>query len=76
MANFISWFRYALSGFHLLARPQVRLIMLAPLLINALLFTLIIIYGTGLFDAMLGRLIQQWEWLAWIGWLLWPLFLL
>lgn len=50
--------------------------MLTPLLINIVLFTLIIIYGTNLFSELLNWLIQQWAWLAWFTWLIWPLFLL
>ena len=49
---------------------------LISLLINAVIFTLTIVYGTSRFNQLLNYLTQQWAWLEWFTWLLWPLFLL
>jgi len=76
MADFITGLRYALSGFGLIGRPGIRVYVLIPLLINALLFALAIYYGTSVFNQTLHQLTHQWAWLEWLTWLLWPLFLL
>ncbi len=46
--------------------------MFVPLLINTLLFSLLIWFGAGQFDALITRLLPAA--LDWLEWLLWPLF--
>ncbi len=76
MAEFLAGLRYSVSGFGLLGRPGIRIYVLIPLLVNSVLFTLTIVYGTSRFSRLLDQLITHWAWLKWVTWLLWPLFLL
>ncbi|MGK0297769.1 MAG: CysZ protein [Gammaproteobacteria bacterium] len=45
-----------------------------PLLINSLLFSIIIFYGSIQINELVDWIEQKWQWLSWIGWLLWPVF--
>lgn len=65
---------YLLQGLRLIRRPGLRRFVLMPLIVNALLFTALIVYGFGEFNALIDALLPpSFEWLAW---LLWPLFAL
>ena len=65
---------YALGGFTLIRRPRVRRLVMAPLLINATLFALLMILGViWLPDAMDNLMAALPDYLQWLQWLLWPL---
>jgi len=67
---------YLLTGARLLLQPGVRIYALAPLLINALFFIVLIIFGIQQFNELLNSITPGIpEWLQWIEWLLWPLFI-
>lgn len=76
MKQFQLGFKFLLSGFKLILKPGIRLYVLIPLFINTLLFAAAIIYGASTLDALIDKLLLQWEWLEWLTWLLWPLFVL
>ena len=76
MTDFIRGFKYLLSGFALIRQPGVRLYVIIPLLINALLFAGAIIYGAGQMGDLMAWLTAKWQWLEWLSWLLWPLFVI
>ncbi|MGY8815202.1 MAG: sulfate transporter CysZ [Gammaproteobacteria bacterium] len=76
MSDIISGIYFSLSGFKLVIKPGIRIFLLVPLLINSLLFSIIIIYGSVQIGELVDAIEQQWQWLSWIGWLLWPLFLI
>jgi len=65
---------YALRGFSLIRRPQVRPLVMAPLLINATLFAVLMVIGVvwlpDAMDTLMGALPSY---LQWLEWLLWPL---
>ncbi len=63
---------YLLRGFSLIRKPGIRLYVVIPLGINSLLFSLLIWFGAGQFDALMARLLPPS--LEWLEWLLWPLF--
>lgn len=63
---------YFWRGFPLLNHPGIRRYVIAPLLINTLLFAALIYFGAEKFDALLDSLIPAW--LDWLRWLLWPIF--
>jgi len=74
MNDFISGFKYVFSGFKLIIQPGIRLYVLIPFLINALLFASAIAYGSNI----LSDFINNWSsgWWEWIRWILWPLFVI
>ena len=74
MSGFRTGVNYALSGFRLIGKPGIRLYVLLPLSINALLFSLVIAFGANLLNDLIQYLTNQWAWLEWIKWLIWPLF--
>ncbi len=79
MTKFSQGFKYLLSGFKLILKPGIRLYVLAPLLINSLLFAGAIIYGATSLNSLIEGLLTRWEWLEWFEWLkilLWPLFVI
>lgn len=75
MDSFARGFSYGLSGLGSLWTKGVRLFVLVPLLINALIFSLAISWFgsrvSGLVEAVRDALPSFLDWLAW---LLWPLF--
>ena len=73
MRDLVAGMRYAFSGLKLITRPGIRLYVLIPLLINAVIFSLVLSYGASL----LNDFINQWltGWLEWLRWILWPLFI-
>ncbi len=74
-AGFIAGAAYPLRGARWLLRRGVRGFVLAPLLINTLLFGAAIWLGASEFDVFLNWLLAKLPaWLDWLRWLLWPLF--
>lgn len=74
MNEFITGFKYVFTGFKLIIQPGIRLYVVIPFLINALLFASAIAYGSNI----LSDFINNWSsgWWEWIRWLLWPLFVI
>ncbi|MDH5435865.1 MAG: sulfate transporter CysZ [Gammaproteobacteria bacterium] len=72
IGDFTKGVRYLLSGFQLITQPGLRPFVLIPLLVNILLFTMAIWYGTNAFEGYIESLLPSW--LMWLSWLLWPLF--
>lgn len=74
MDEFLTGFKYVLSGFKLIIQPGIRRYVFIPFLINALLFTFAIVYGSTMF----ADFIESWSsgWWEWIRWILWPLFVI
>ena len=62
-----------MSGFSLVTRPGIRLYVLIPMLINALLFAAVITWGAHLLSDFINTTLTGW--LEWLRWLLWPLFI-
>ena len=61
------------EGFRLIKRPEVRLYVALPLLINALVFGGLIWWSVGQIGAGIDWLLALVPtWLAWLDWLLWP----
>ena len=65
---------YLLRGLRLLTEPGLRRYVVAPLLINAVLFALGIWLAVLGIDRLLADLLPAW--LDWLDWLLWPLLVL
>lgn len=65
---------YALRGFSLMRRPGARSLVMAPLVINALLFTLLMVLGVSYLPNTMDHLMASLPgYLQWLQWLLWPL---
>ena len=64
---------YLMDGFSLITRPGIRKYAVIPLLINALLFLAVIIFGATAMNDFINSLTGWWQFLEW---LLWPLFVL
>ncbi len=68
---------YLLRGYFMLFKPGVRGFVIAPLIINLTIFSLLIWLGIYQFDILLDYVMGNLpEWLQWLDWLLWPLFLI
>ncbi|HEY9033386.1 MAG TPA: sulfate transporter CysZ [Pseudomonadales bacterium] len=65
------------DGFRLLTRPGIRPFVLAPLAVNALVFTGLLLYLYRL-AGDLQQMLTDWlpDWLDFISWLIWPVWLL
>ncbi len=63
---------YAIKGFNLIRRPELRRFVMIPLLVNILLFSGAIWLSTHYFDAYMANILPQGY--DWLEWLLWPLF--
>jgi len=74
MQYLIKGIKYTLSGFTLIIKPGVRLYVLIPLLINAVLFAAVISYGVHALNEFISSFLTGW-W-EWLRWLLWPLFVI
>lgn len=74
MQEFIAGIKYVMSGFSLITRPGIRLYVLIPMLINAILFATVITYGAHLLSDFVNTTLTGW--LEWLRWLLWPLFII
>ena len=68
---------YLLRGYFMLFKPGVRGFVVAPMLINLIIFSLLIWLGIYQFDILMEYVMGNLpEWLQWLDWLLWPLFLI
>ncbi len=74
MQDLIKGFKYTLNGFDLIIKPEIRLYVLVPLLINAILFAVVISYGVHTLNEFISSFLTGW-W-EWLRWLLWPLFVI
>ena len=74
MQDFSAGFKYLLSGFGLIIKPGIRLFVLIPLMINAVLFAGAISYGANMMNEFIHSYLTGW--LEWLRWLLWPLFII
>lgn len=63
---------YLFRGCSLITQPGLRPYVLVPLLINIVLFSVLIGFGTQQFTQLVAWLLPAW--LDWLSWLLWPLF--
>lgn len=63
---------YLWRGFQLIGQEGLRRYVVAPLIINTLLFGGAIWYGADKFESFINGLLPPW--LDWLQWLLWPLF--
>ncbi len=74
MNDFVAGFKYVFSGFKLIIQPGIRIYVLIPFLINALLFASAITYGSNI----LSDFLNSWSsgWWEWLRWILWPLFII
>ena len=74
MQDLIKGLKYTFSGFDLIIKPGIRLYVLVPLLINAILFAAVISYGVHALNEFISSFLTGW-W-EWLRWLLWPLFVI
>ena len=65
---------YFLRGVRLIFAPGIRPYVVVPLLVNVVLFSAILYFGTGQFQDLLDWLLPNW--LDWLRFLLLPLFFL
>lgn len=63
--------RYLYRGLGLITQPGIRPFVLAPLLVNVLVFGLVLYFGFGLLETLMDRWLTGW--LEWLRWLLWPI---
>lgn len=69
--------RYLLTGFALLKRPELRLFVAIPLLLNVLVFAGLGYVAIGSFGGWLDGLMQSIpDWAQFVRYLLWPLFVI
>lgn len=75
MRDFIKGFGYLLQGLRLLSAPGLRRFVIAPVLVNSLLFAGLIVLAVRGFEQTLDYLLGFLPaWLHWLQYLLWPLF--
>jgi CysZ protein len=74
MQDLVRGFKYTFSGFRLVTMPGIRLYVLIPLMINAILFAAVISYGVHTLNEFISSSLTGW-W-EWLRWLLWPLFVI
>lgn len=69
--SFFSGAKYALSGFKLIFKPKIRKYVAIPFLINIVLFSAALWFGSNWIDS----LIKSWlpSWLEWLEYLIWPI---
>ena len=63
---------FLLKGLKLLPDPKLRSLIIIPILINIVLYTIALIVGYYYVDSLINQFIPQW--LHWLNWILWPLF--
>jgi CysZ protein len=63
---------YFLRGVRLIFAPGIRAYVMAPLLVNIVVFSALIYFGAGWFQALLDSMLPGW--LDWLAFVLWPLF--
>lgn len=67
---------YLLSGIRLILRPQLRLFVLLPVLINSALFIALAVFASNQFSHWVSVLMPTLpSWLSFLDYLLWPLFI-
>ncbi len=72
MSNtFIGGAKYALSGFKLIFKPRLRRFVIIPFLINLILFSGALWFGSQWIDAFIDNLLPGW--LEWLSFIIWPL---
>ena len=75
MNELLKGFGYVLEGVRLIRLPGLRRFVLVPLLVNALLFTVLMFAAVSGFERLLDYLLGFLpDWLHWLQYLLWPLF--
>ncbi|MFK8067497.1 MAG: sulfate transporter CysZ [Gammaproteobacteria bacterium] len=69
--SFFSGAKYAFSGFKLISKPRIRKYVAIPFLINLVLFSFALWFGSNWIDSM----IESWlpGWLMWLEYLIWPI---
>jgi len=67
---------YLIRGFGLIFRPELRLYVLIPLLVNIIIFSLLAWFGVSQFQELINWLLPENSWFSFLRWLLWPLFAL
>jgi len=68
---------YLIEGMRLITRPGLRRFVVAPLLVNILVFSGAIYYGVSQFQHFLTWMDAKIpSWLDWLNWILWPLLVL
>ena len=65
---------YFLRGFAIVARPGIRMYVVVPLLINAVLFAVLIYLGASWLDGVVEHMLP--DWLDFLSWILVPIFVL
>ena len=70
--NPVSGAIYFLRGVRLVFAPGIRAYVAVPLAVNVIVFSTLIYFGTGQFQALLDWLLPGW--LEWLQWILLPLF--
>lgn len=73
MKDFAEGYRYGISGLKRLFRPGIRLFVIGPILLNALIFSAGTVWLLG-FLGEAQRAIEAWlpDWLDWLAWIIWP----
>ena len=74
MKDFVAGIKYVTAGFGLIIKPGIRLYVLIPMLINAILFAGVITFGAHMLNDFINTTLTGW--LEWLRWLLWPLFVI
>ena len=75
--NPVSGMAYFLRGLSLIKEKGVRRYVAVPLLINVVLFTAAIYYGSAQLNLLMGWVEEKLPgWLDWLSWLLVPLFVI
>jgi len=75
MTNPITGANYFLRGLSLIRQPGVKRFVIIPLLINALIFTLLLWFISAYIGEFIDWLTPSLpDWLAWLSWLIWLLF--
>ena len=69
--SFIGGSKYALSGFKLIFKPRLRRFVIIPFLINLVLFSGALWFGSSWIDSYINNLLPGW--LEWLRFVIWPL---
>ncbi|MGQ9659367.1 MAG: sulfate transporter CysZ [Thermochromatium sp.] len=77
LSHVITGAGYLLQGLRLIIRPGLKRFVVAPLLLNLLIFSVAIYAGINWFEGLMQTLESSLPaWLGWLDWLIWPLFIL
>lgn len=63
---------FLVKGLKLLPDPRLRSLIIIPILINIVLYTIALVLGYYYVDSLITQFIPGW--LHWLNWILWPLF--